>query len=77
MKDCPAQVSALHRTAIPEIGHHGQLDPAKATAWGFVRTVDYWLWGLGKRTHQRPLRCQRIADALAPAAEQSNLPRKH
>jgi len=25
------------------IVENGQLDQAKATAWGFVRTIDYWL----------------------------------
>jgi hypothetical protein len=25
---------------------HGQLDRGKAVAWGFVRAIDYWLWGL-------------------------------
>jgi streptomycin 6-kinase len=53
---------------------HGQLDPAKAVAWSFVRTIDYWLWGLENGLTSDPLRCQRIAGALAPAAEHSNLP---
>lgn len=56
---------------------HGQLDPAKAVAWSFVRTIDYWLWGLENRLTSDPLRCQRIADALAPTAGQTNLPHKH
>jgi streptomycin 6-kinase len=24
---------------------NGQLDRSRATAWGFVRSIDYWLWG--------------------------------
>ena len=37
------------------IVENGNLDQAKATAWGFVRTIDYWLWGLGtgERVHGR------------------------
>ncbi|MGH3284821.1 MAG: hypothetical protein ACRDPD_09100 [Streptosporangiaceae bacterium] len=45
---------------------NGQLDQAKATAWGFVRTIDYWLWGLENGLTIDPVRCQRIAAALAP-----------
>jgi streptomycin 6-kinase len=56
---------------------HGQLNPAKAAAWGFVRTIDYWLWGLENGLTSDPVRCQRIADALAPAAEQTNPPHQH
>ena len=26
------------------IAENGDLDQAEATAWGFVRTIDYWLW---------------------------------
>jgi streptomycin 6-kinase len=52
----------------------GQLDPAKAAAWGFVRSIDYWLWGLDNGLTIDPVRCQRIADALAPMAEQRNPP---
>jgi streptomycin 6-kinase len=47
----------------------GQLDRAKAIAWGFVRSVDYWLWGLKNGLTVDPLRCQRVAGALAPVAE--------
>ena len=49
----------------------GQLDRAKATAWGFVRSIDYWLWGLENGLTIDPLRCQRVANALAPLAELS------
>jgi streptomycin 6-kinase len=56
------------------LADNGQLDPAKAAAWGFVRTIDYWLWGLENGLTSDPLRCQRIANALAPTAEQGNLP---
>jgi streptomycin 6-kinase len=45
---------------------NGNLDQAKATAWGVVRTIDYWLWGLGNGFTVDPVRCQRIASALAP-----------
>jgi streptomycin 6-kinase len=50
------------------IVENGNLDQAKATAWGFVRTIDYWLWGLGNGFTVDPVRCQRIASALAPLA---------
>ena len=45
--------------------------------WGFVRSIDYWLWGLDNGLTTDPLRCQRIANALAPMAEQTNLPDQH
>jgi streptomycin 6-kinase len=48
---------------------NGQLDQARATAWGFVRSIDYWLWGLKNGLTLDPLRCQRVAGALAPLAE--------
>jgi len=51
------------------IVENGQLDQAKAVAWGFVRTIDYWLWGLENGLTVDPVRCERIAAALAPAAE--------
>jgi streptomycin 6-kinase len=46
----------------------GQLDRAKATAWAFVRSIDYWLWGLQNGLTIDPVRCQRVAGALAPLA---------
>jgi streptomycin 6-kinase len=48
---------------------HGQLNRAKSAAWGFVRSIDYWLWGLQHGLTIDPRRCQRIARALAPLAE--------
>ncbi len=50
------------------IAENGSPDQAKATAWGFVRTIDYWLWGLENGFTVDPARCQRIASALAPLA---------
>jgi streptomycin 6-kinase len=50
----------------------GHLDRAKATAWAFVRSVDYWLWGLENGLTIDPVRCQRIASALAPQAEHAS-----
>lgn len=58
------------------LAENGQLDRAKAIAWGFVRSIDYWLWGLENGLTTDPLRCQRVASALAPEAGQSNLPHK-
>lgn len=46
----------------------GQLDRAKATAWAFARSIDYWLWGLQNGFTTDPVRCERIARALAPLA---------
>jgi len=56
------------------IARSGNLDQAKATAWGFVRTVDYWLWGLENGLTVDPARCQRIASALAPVAGHGSRP---
>lgn len=47
------------------------VDPA---AWSFVRSIDYWLWGLENDLTIGPLRCQRVASALAPMAGRGNLP---
>jgi streptomycin 6-kinase len=69
----PQAITGLLATIVD----NGQLDPAKAVAWGFVRSIDYWLWGLDNGLTSDPLRCQRIASALAPMAEQANLPRQH
>lgn len=57
----PQAITGLLGTLVD----HGQLDAAKAVAWGFVRTIDYWLWGLENGLTSDPLRCQRIAEALA------------
>jgi streptomycin 6-kinase len=54
---------------LAAIVENGQLDRAKATAWGFVRSIDYWLWGLENGLTIDPLRCERVASALAPLAE--------
>lgn len=51
---------------------HGRLDHAKAVAWSFVRDVDYWLWALENGLTVDPLRCERVAGALAPLAAQSD-----
>jgi streptomycin 6-kinase len=64
----PQDITGLLGTFV----ENGQLDRAKATAWGFVRTIDYWLWGLENELTSDPLRCQRVASALAPLAEHSN-----
>lgn len=69
----PHAITSLLGTLVD----HGQLDPGRATAWSFVRTIDYWLWGLENGLTSDPLRCQRIAGALAAAAEQSHLPYTH
>lgn len=69
----PQAITSLLGTLVD----HGQLDAAKAVAWGFVRTIDYWLWGLENGLTSDPLRCQRIAEALAPTADQINLSDTH
>ncbi len=62
---------------LDTITENGRLDRAKATAWSFVRSIDYWLWGLENGLTTDPLRCQRVASALAPQAGQRNLLHKH
>jgi streptomycin 6-kinase len=54
------------------IVENGHLDRAKAVAWGFVRSIDYWLWGLQNGLTVDPVRCERIAAALAPEAKLVN-----
>ncbi len=63
----PQAITALLGTLV----ENGQLGRAKATAWGFVRSIDYWLWGLENGLTIDPLRCQRVASALAQAAAHS------
>jgi streptomycin 6-kinase len=62
----PDAITSLLDTIV----ENGQLDRAKAVAWSFVRCIDYWLWSLENGLTIDPLRCQRIASALAPSAEQ-------
>jgi streptomycin 6-kinase len=64
----PEAVTGVLATLV----ENGQLDHAKATAWGFVRSIDYWLWALESGLTVDPIRCQRVASALAPMAEQIN-----
>jgi hypothetical protein len=59
----PQAITGLLDTIV----ENGQLDHAKATAWAFVRSVDYWLWGLQNGLTTDPVRCQRVASALAPS----------
>ena len=62
----PQAITGLLDTVV----ENGQLDRAKAIAWGFVRSIDYWLWGLDNGLTSDPVRCQRIAETLAPKARQ-------
>ncbi len=43
----------------------GQLDHDAAAAWGFVRAIDYWLWGVTIGLTTDLVRCERVASALA------------
>jgi streptomycin 6-kinase len=61
----PQAITGLLDTVV----ENGRLDRAKAIAWGFVRSIDYWLWGLDNGLTSDPIRCQRIASALAPIAQ--------
>ena len=60
----PQAITGLLDTVV----ENGQLDRAKAIAWGFVRSIDYWLWGLDNGLTSDPVRCQRIASALAASS---------
>jgi streptomycin 6-kinase len=61
----PQAILALLDTLVA----NAQLDRAKAAAWGFVRSIDYWLWALENGLTTDPMRCRRVAGALAPVAE--------
>jgi streptomycin 6-kinase len=41
------------------------LDAERARSWTLVRSVDYWLWGLGIGLTEDPARCAFITEALA------------
>jgi streptomycin 6-kinase len=66
----PHAITGLLDTLV----ENGQLDRAKAITWSFVRSIDYWLWGLEDGLTTNSLRCQRVSRALAPMAGQTNLP---
>ncbi|HSZ38804.1 MAG TPA: aminoglycoside phosphotransferase family protein [Trebonia sp.] len=51
----------------------GGLVRGKAVAWSFVRTIDYWLWALDTGLTIDPVRCARVAGALAPLAARVTL----
>jgi hypothetical protein len=55
--------------------HSGQLDPAKALAWSFAGTIDYWLWGLDIGLASGPSGAG--GWRTRTAAGQINLPHKH
>lgn len=42
-----------------------ELDAERARAWSFVRSIDYWLWGLSVGLTEDPKRCERIVRGLA------------
>lgn len=67
----PHAITSLLTTLV----ENGHLDQDKAIAWSFVRSIDYWLWGLENNLTIDPIRCQRVASALAPLAERAGLPR--
>jgi streptomycin 6-kinase len=69
----PHAITGLLATIV----ENGQLDPAKAVAWAWVRSIDYWPWGLDHGLTSDPRRCHRIASALTPAASQINLSHQH
>jgi len=48
---------------IVEAGH---LRSDRAEVWAFVRTVDYWLWGVAHGLTADPARCERVVLALQP-----------
>jgi streptomycin 6-kinase len=60
----PQAITGLLDTIV----EHGHLDHAKAAAWAFVRSIDYWLWALENGLTIDPVRCRRVASALAPIA---------
>ena len=63
--DALADAQAL--TGLLEtIVRSGGLDRDRALAWGFVRAIDYWLWGLEHHLTADPVRCERVASTLAP-----------
>ena len=66
--DMPAQLLAGTSTSLVE---NGQLDRAKAIAWGFIRSIDYWLWGLANGLTTPPMPARRHTDSRAeqPAAQ--------
>jgi streptomycin 6-kinase len=54
---------AFHFQALVEAA---RLDAELARAWTLVRTVDYWLWGLGVGLTEDPERCRRVVAWLLP-----------
>ncbi|WP_261808291.1 hypothetical protein [Nonomuraea sp. C10] len=38
------------------------MDRRAAYAWAVLRSVEYWLWGLGAGLTEDPVRCARIVE---------------
>jgi streptomycin 6-kinase len=57
-----AQIRDLLRVIVDA----AELDAARAAAWAFVRTVDYWVWAAANGLTVDPGRCRRVAGALRP-----------
>ena len=52
------------RAVLARVVDAGELDPDRARAWVFARTVDHWLWGLGVGLTEDPRRCARVLAAV-------------
>ncbi|MEU7873925.1 aminoglycoside phosphotransferase family protein [Dactylosporangium sp. NPDC049140] len=58
------EVAGHFDTAVAAAG----VDRARARDWVAFRTVDYWLWGLGKGLTEDPQRCRRLMDVMMRTA---------
>lgn len=50
--------------ALDTVVDAGELDAARSLAWVYVRTVDYWLWGLPLGLTDDPARCRRLLELV-------------
>ncbi|MCP2014323.1 streptomycin 6-kinase [Deinococcus sp. HSC-46F16] len=52
------------RRALDRIVDSADLDADLTRAWTYVRTLDYWLWGLEAGLTVDPPRCERVIESL-------------
>jgi len=52
--------------ALDILNESAKLEPERTKQWLYVRTAEYWLWGLERGLTIDPPRCERVLQALQP-----------
>jgi streptomycin 6-kinase len=53
------------RAGLRAVVRAGHLDPEVAQAWAYVRTAEYWLWGVQHGLTEDPVRCAWLMESLS------------